>query len=197
MSPFSRSSHTMQAWLTLYLFAAATTATAQEPATFKARPPELEQRSQADWINSRPLKLSELRGQVVVLHFWTFGCINCQHNYPTLKAWQKAFAKKGVTIIGVHTPEMPVERDIQNIRKSAEKNGLAYPIVADLDAKIWKAWGNQMWPSTYLIDKNGFARYRWDGEFSWKKARGAAAMRKKIEQLLAEPAAAEVGSSQQ
>ena len=103
------------------LILAGTAAVAQEPATFKAQAPELEERSQAEWINSKPLKLSQLHGQVVILHFWTFGCINCQHNYPTLKAWQKAFAKKGVTIIGVHTPETSAEHNNQNVRKSAEK----------------------------------------------------------------------------
>ena len=105
---------------------------------------------------------------------------------PTLKAWQTAFSDKGVTIIGVHTPETDRERQIENVRKSVTKNGLKYPIVFDKDAKIWKSWGNQWWPSTYLIDKQGFVRYRWDGEFNWKKAKGDSIMRKKIEQLLAE-----------
>ena len=173
----------------------AAAAGAQQPATFKAQTPELEERSESEWINSKPLKLSELRGQVVVLHFWTFGCINCQHNYPSLKAWQKMFAKRGVTIIGVHTPETAGEREIQNVRKSAEKNGLTYPIVFDKDARTWKTWGNRWWPSTYLIDKNGFVRYRWDGELNWKKAKGAAVMRKKIEQLLAEPGPKPTGRS--
>ena len=95
----------------LIALSTASIAAAQQPATLKARPPELEERLDQEWINSKPLKLSELRGQVVVLHFWTFGCSNCQHNYPTLKAWQTAFSdKKGVTIIGAHTPETDRER---------------------------------------------------------------------------------------
>jgi peroxiredoxin len=174
-------------WMATLAFLFATPAIAQEPATFKAKAPELEERPASEWINSKPLKLAELHGRVVVLHFWTFGCSNCQHNYPTLKAWQKAFAKKGVTIIGVHTPELEPERDIRSVRRSAEKNGLSYPIVFDKDARTWKTWDNRWWPSTYLIDKQGFVRYRWDGEFNWKKAKGAAVMRQKIEQLLAEP----------
>ncbi len=170
----------------LLVLSTASIVAAQQPATSKARPPELEERPEQDWINSKPLKLSELRGQVVVLHFWTFGCSNCQHNYPTLKAWQTAFSGKGVTIIGVHTPETDRERQIENVRKSVAKNGLKYPIVFDKDAKIWKSWHNQWWPSTYLIDKQGFARYRWDGEFNWQNAKGESIMRKRIEQLLAE-----------
>ncbi len=89
-------------------------------------------------------------------------------------------------MIGVHTPETERERNIDNVRKSVEKNGLKYPIVFDKDGRTWKSWDNRWWPSSYLIDKQGFVRYRWDGEFNWKNAKGEAMMRKKIEQLLAE-----------
>lgn len=163
------------------------TAIAQEPATFKAQAPELEKRPQEEWINSKPLKLSELRGHVVVLHFWTFGCINCQHNFRALKTWHEKFSDKGVTLIGVHTPETDQEQDIANVRQSVKNSGLKYPIVFDGDKRTWKTWDNRWWPSTYLIDKQGFVRYRWDGEFNWKKTKGETIMRKKIELLLAEP----------
>jgi len=165
----------------------ASSAQGEQPATLKAKAPELEERSQAEWINSKPLKLSDLRGQVVILHFWTFGCENCQHNFPALKAWHEAYSDKGLTIIGVHTPETAREAKIDNVRKSVKKSGLKYPIVFDKGARTWKTWGNQWWPSTYLIDKQGFVRYRWDGEFNWKNAQGESIMREKIEQLLAEP----------
>jgi peroxiredoxin len=188
----------MQLQISTALLAAlliASNAWAVEPATFKAKAPELEPRGEDEWINSKPLKLSELRGRVVVLHFWTFGCINCQHNYPALKRWQKTFSKRGVTIIGVHTPETSRERKIENVRTSAEENGLKYPIVFDKDASTWKTWGNRWWPCTYLIDKKGFVRYRWDGELNWKKTKGEAIMRKKIEELLAEPGPEDDGKS--
>ncbi len=179
------------AWLgCLILFVAGPSVTArgQQPAVFKARAPELEERSQDAWINSKPLKLADLRGRVVVLHFWTFGCINCIHNQPTYKAWHEKYAPKGVVIIGVHTPETERERKIQNVRESVASRGLKYPIVFDKDAATWKTWDNRWWPSTYLIDKQGFVRYRWDGELNWKGAKGATIMTKKIEQLLAERA---------
>jgi len=153
----------------------------------KGQAPELEERPGEEWINSEPLKLSDLRGKVVVLHFWTHGCINCVHNQPHYKAWHEKFAKKGVTLIGVHTPETEGERQIENVRKSVEEKGLKYPIVIDNDGAIWKAWDNRWWPCTYLIDKKGTVRYRWDGELNWKGAKGEAAMRKKIQELLAEP----------
>jgi hypothetical protein len=61
-----------------------------------------------------------------------------------------------------------------------------YPIAVDGAAKIWNAWGNQFWPSIYLIDKTGYVRYRWDGELNWQKTKGEETMRKRIEELIAE-----------
>src|SRR5580704_1865326 len=84
-------------------------ANAQQPAAFKVEAPELVERPAAEWFNSPPLKLADLRGQVVVLHFWTFGCINCKHNDAAYKAWQAKYAKQGVTMIAVHTPELARE----------------------------------------------------------------------------------------
>jgi peroxiredoxin len=163
---------------------------AQQPAAFKVQAPELVERSAAEWFNSQPLKLADLRGQVVVLHFWTFGCINCKHNDATYRAWQAKYSKQGVTMIAVHTPELAREHDLKRLKKSISDRGLKYPIVVDQDGKIWKSWDNHWWPSIYLIDKQGFARYRWDGELGWKGAKGQAMMEKKIEQLLAEEASA-------
>lgn len=90
-------------------------------------------------------------------------------------------------MIGIHTPELDNERDVATVREKAKKNGLEYPIAIDNDAKVWNAWGNRYWPSTYLIDKQGFVRYRWDGELNWKETKGEEIMRKKIDELLAEP----------
>lgn len=165
----------------------ATRAFGQAPVEINAPALELKEHPKEEWINSKPLKLSDLRGKVVVLHFWTFGCINCIHNQPHYKNWHKTYAEKGVTVIGVHTPETEGERNIDSLRNSVEEKGLKYPIVLDNDKKIWDAWDNRWWPCTYLIDKHGIVRYRWDGELNWKKAKGEAIMRKKIEQLLAEP----------
>jgi peroxiredoxin len=86
----------------------------------------------------------------------------------------------------VHTPETQGERKIESIRKKVKDNGLAYPIAVDNQSKTWQAWSNQYWPSTYLIDKKGNVRYRWDGELKWKEVNGEEVMRKKIEELLAE-----------
>jgi hypothetical protein len=89
-------------------------------------------------------------------------------------------------VIGVHTPESAGEAKIARVRQKVKDNEMKYPIAVDREAKIWNAWGNQWWPSTYLIDKQGFVRYRWDGELNWKETKGEKIMRKKIEELLAE-----------
>jgi peroxiredoxin len=164
--------------------AARNSAQAQEPAAMKIPAPELQ--GIEEWINSKPVQLQDLRGRVVVVHFWTFGCINCIHNYTSYSAWHKDFADKGVTIIGVHTPETDGEKKLDAVRKKVKSNKMTYPIAADTDGKTWAAWGNRWWPSIYLIDKKGNVRYRWDGELNWDKVKGERIMRAKIEELLAE-----------
>ncbi len=157
---------------------------AQQPASMRIEAPELE--GVSEWINTKPLKLADLKGQVVVLHFWTFGCVNCIHNYPCYREWQENFAKKNVTILGVHAPETEGEQKREKIKKKMKENKLTFPVAVDNDLKTWKAWDNRYWPSVYLIDKKGFVRYRWDGELNWKGVKGQEIMKKKIEELLDE-----------
>jgi thiol-disulfide isomerase/thioredoxin len=138
------------------------------------------------WIQSEPLTLAALRGRVVVVHFWTFGCVNCIHNYPAYKAWQERYAGKGVTIVGIHTPEFEQEADVKRVRAKAEQNGLKFPIAVDNHRRNWKNWENRYWPSIYLIDKKGQVRYRWEGELDSATTKGERLMRQKIDELLAE-----------
>jgi thiol-disulfide isomerase/thioredoxin len=149
-----------------------------------ARPgPELPEG--AEWVQGGPLKLADLRGRVVVLHFWTNGCINCIHNYPVYRSWQEKYAGKDLTILGVHTPEFAWEAPAARVRSKARDNGLKFPIVLDPDNKIWRAWGNRYWPSIYLIDKSGQVRYRWEGELHLDTAAGKRFARR-VDELLAE-----------
>jgi thiol-disulfide isomerase/thioredoxin len=136
-----------------------------------------------EWLQSKPLKMASLRGQVVVVHFWTFGCINCIHNYPAYKAWQEKYDGKAVTIVGIHTPEFEGEADVKRVRAKAEQNGLKFPIAVDNASENWKNWKNRYWPSVYLIDKKGQVRYRWEGELDTK---GEKLMRQRIDEFLAE-----------
>jgi peroxiredoxin len=138
------------------------------------------------WVNSAPQTMKELRGRVVVIHFFAFGCINCIHNYPWYREWQDAYDPNKVAIIGIHTPETQAERDVDQLRASVEKNQLKFAVAVDNDKKIWQAWSNSIWPSVYLIDKRGVVRYWWYGELDWQGAGGQHLARKRIDELLAE-----------
>jgi thiol-disulfide isomerase/thioredoxin len=138
------------------------------------------------WVNSEPLTMAGLRGRVVVVHFWTHGCINCIHNYPALKRWQAKYAEKGVTIVGVHTPEFEREKDLERIKVKAKENGLTFAIAVDNDAKTWRAWRNQYWPSVYLVDRRGRVRYHWEGELNYQGQKGEAVLARHLDELLAE-----------
>jgi thiol-disulfide isomerase/thioredoxin len=146
--------------------------------------PEL--RGVDEWINTPPLTLKSLRGKVVVLNFWTFGCINCIHNLPHYKAWVKEYAKEPVVLLGIHTPETDEEHDLDKVKKAVAEKELVYPIAIDNRRETWKAWGNDVWPSVYLIDKRGYVRYWWYGELNWKDAHNENEVRQRIRELLAE-----------
>ncbi len=138
------------------------------------------------WLNSPPLSLRNLRGKVVVLNFWTFGCINCAHNLPHYRSWQASFPQDQVVEVGMHTPETAQEQDLGRLRQVVREKGLTYAIAADNHRANWAAWGNNVWPAVYLVDKQGYVRYWWYGELNWQGATGEQQMRGRIRQLLAE-----------
>ncbi len=139
-----------------------------------------------EWINSAALTLAGLRGKVVVLHFFTFGCINCIHNQPAYKDWYERFSRQGAVVLGIHTPEGTGDRKLENIRKAIQDQAIAYPVAVDNNKENWNAWRNRTWPSVYLIDKEGYVRYWWYGELNWQGAHGEKICREKIAELLAE-----------
>jgi thiol-disulfide isomerase/thioredoxin len=153
------------------------------PAKLSKAAPEFPRNT--EWLQSEPLTLASLRGQVVVVHFWTNGCINCIHNYPVYRAWQEKYAGQAVKILGVHTPEFASEADVVRIRSKARENALKFPIAVDNDSRIWKSWDNHYWPSIYLVDKKGRVRYRWEGELHLREADGQG-FASHIDELLAE-----------
>lgn len=138
------------------------------------------------WVNGKPVALKDLRGRVVLLHFYTFGCINCIHNFPSYKNYQEKFKNRNVSLVGIHTPETPGEKVVETIQKKAEENGFQFPIAVDNGSKNWQAWGNRVWPCVYVIDKRGLVRYWWEGELNWQGAGGEKYIAAKIEELLAE-----------
>jgi peroxiredoxin len=149
-----------------------------------ARAPEI--RGVDDWVNTAPLTLAKLRGKVVVVHFFTFGCINCIHNQPACKDWHNRFSHQYVVVVGVHTPETAGEKNLENVRNSLRQQGIEYPVAVDNKKENWTAWANNMWPSVYLIDKEGYVRYWWYGELNWQGAGGEKLFRTRIAELLAE-----------
>ncbi|HZV74655.1 MAG TPA: cytochrome c biogenesis protein DipZ [Conexibacter sp.] len=119
------------------------------------------------WFNTaggRPLTLAALRGRVVLVDFWTYSCINCLRTLPYLKAWDARYRAQGLTIVGVHTPEFPFEKDAGNVQAAIAREGIRYPVAQDNDMATWNAYGNQYWPAHYFIDARGHVRYAHFGE---------------------------------
>jgi cytochrome c biogenesis protein CcdA/thiol-disulfide isomerase/thioredoxin len=117
-----------------------------------------------EWFNSRPLTIASLRGKVVLVDFWTYSCINCLRTLPHLEAWDAAYRKDGLVIVGVHTPEFAFEHVASNVSAAVKRLGVKYPVVQDNDYATWNAYANQYWPAEYLIDKQGHVRHAHFGE---------------------------------
>ena len=116
------------------------------------------------WLNSEPLTLEELRGQVVLVDFWTYTCVNCIRTFPFLKDWHDKYSDRGLVIVGVHTPEFQFEKSRDNVAQAIERHGLGWPVAQDNDFGTWRAFNNRFWPAKYLLDKDSVIRYRHFGE---------------------------------
>jgi len=116
------------------------------------------------WINSEGLKLRELRGKVVLVEFWTFGCYNCRNVEPHVQEWYRKYSREGFLVIGVHSPEQSYERDLANLTHYVQSHGISYPIAIDNDFTVWNGYGNDAWPALYLVDKHGLIRLQRVGE---------------------------------
>jgi peroxiredoxin len=140
-----------------------------------------------EWINSPPLALAGLRGKVVVFHFFAFQCSNCHNNFPWYRQWFDELAGQPVVMIGIHTPETATEEDNDLLKAALAEHDLKFPVAVDKSKRNWAAWHNGIWPSVYLVDKQGRLRFWWYGELNWQGAGAQTLMRKRIDQLLAEP----------
>ena len=134
------------------------------------------------WINSPPLTLSELRGKVVLIDFWTYSCINCIRTLPYLKNWYHDYKDHGLVIIGVHTPEFEFEKNYDNVKKATVQFGITYPVAMDNNYATWRAYQNSYWPAHYLIDQAGNIRMVHFGEGGYTETEKA------IRELLNMPA---------
>ncbi|MHB1947606.1 MAG: cytochrome c biogenesis protein DipZ [Gammaproteobacteria bacterium] len=116
------------------------------------------------WINSSPLQISQLKGKVVLIDFWTYSCINCLRTLPYIKDWYAKYHDKGFEIIGVHSPEFDFEKNLENVKSAVAQDGIKYPIALDNNFATWRNFNNSYWPAHYLIDKNGNVVYEHFGE---------------------------------
>jgi cytochrome c biogenesis protein CcdA/thiol-disulfide isomerase/thioredoxin len=145
-------------------------------ATSSDEPRAPEFRGIAQWLNTpdgRPLSLAKLRGRVVLVDFWTYSCINCLRTLPHLNAWDAAYRRAGLTIVGVHSPEFAFERVPDNVRSAVKRLGVRYPVALDNDFATWRAYSNDYWPSEYLIDRSGCIRHEHYGEGAYGETESA------------------------
>ncbi|SFK02200.1 thioredoxin family protein [Bradyrhizobium sp. Gha] len=117
-----------------------------------------------NWFNSKPLKIADLRGKVVLVDFWTYGCVNCVNTLPHVTDLYAKYKDKGLVVVGVHTPEFPFERSAANVQAALKRHGITYPVAQDNDSKTWNAYNNQYWPAQYVIDQTGRIVFQHAGE---------------------------------
>jgi thiol-disulfide isomerase/thioredoxin len=145
--------------------------------------PEFTHQQAEEWINSKPLSIKDLKGQVVLIDFWTFDCWNCYRSFPWLNELEKKYAQQGLKVIGVHTPEFDHEKIRANIEAKVKKFKLHHPVMIDNDFSYWRAFNNRYWPAFYLIDQEGKVVYQHVGE-THKDDHRARALEKKLKALL-------------
>jgi thiol-disulfide isomerase/thioredoxin len=109
----------------------------------------------AEWLNAAPLGASDLRGHPVLIEVWTFECSNCLASLPWMKRIAAEYRPLGLIIVGVHTPELPEERDPAGVGRAVGRLGIGYPVMLDADFSYWRALGNHYWPAFYLYDAQG------------------------------------------
>ena len=150
--------------------------------TMETEAPAAPEIASGRWINSEPLTLNSLRGRVVLIEFWTFACYNCRNTLSTIKKWDDRYRDQGLTIVGVHTPELDFERDIDQLRREIAGLGIKYPVVSDNDYSTWKAYRVEAWPTLFVLDKHGRVRWMHVGEGAYSETEEV------IKKLLAEEA---------
>lgn len=138
------------------------------------------------WINSNGIRLKDLRGKVVAVHFYAYQCHNCHANLPLYNDFVEEFGQEDFVMIGIHSPETASERSTENVTNAAKDWKIDYPVAVDTNMETWKTWSNTMWPTIYLIDRDGYLRYWWQGELQWQGATHDKVVRKNIRTLLDE-----------
>jgi thiol-disulfide isomerase/thioredoxin len=126
--------------------------------------PEFTQQDEQQWINSKPLKTKHLKGKVVLVDVWTYGCWNCYRSIPWLNSLEKKFGHDEFTIVGIHTPEFDRETEREKVIEKCEEFKVTHPVMMDNDFAYWKALRNRYWPTFYVADKDGVVQGVFIGE---------------------------------
>ena len=121
------------------------------------------------WFNSKPLSMADLRGKVVLVDFWTYGCVNCVNTLPHVTELYAKYRDRGLVVVGIHTPEFPFERSAGNVQAALKRHGILYPVAQDNDSKTWNAYGNRYWPAQYIVDRNEKIVFQHDGEGQYEQ----------------------------
>jgi peptide-methionine (R)-S-oxide reductase len=143
-----------------------------------------------NWINSEPLTVKSLKGRVVLVEFWTFGCYNCRNTLPFVKRWHERYKDKEFTIVGVHSPEFDEERNVENVRKNVASLGIRFPVITDNDFNTWKSYKVEAWPTIFVLDKSGKIRWQHVGEGAYDETEQV------IQKLIAEKSTSANGSAE-
>lgn len=147
--------------------------------------PDFTQLDTKDWLNSNPLTLESLRGNVVLIDFWTFGCWNCYRSFPWLNDMEARLKDSGLVVVGVHSPEFDHEKNRNAVRNKIKEFELQHAVMIDNDMTYWRAMKNRYWPAFYLIDKQGRIRGVYIGE-THKGDKRATEIERQITKLLKE-----------
>jgi thiol-disulfide isomerase/thioredoxin len=123
----------------------------------------------SNWFNSAPLTMAGLRGKVVLVDFWTYGCSNCVNTLPHVTELYAKYRDRGLVIVGVHTPEFPFERSAANVQAALKRHGITYPVAQDNDSRTWDAYHNQYWPAQYIVDQSGRIVFQHEGEGQYEQ----------------------------
>jgi thiol-disulfide isomerase/thioredoxin len=123
-----------------------------------------------EWLNSEPLGLSDLRGHVVIVDFWTLTCINWLRTLPYVRAWSQAYRDDGLIVVGIHTPEFSFEHDLDRVHQAAKERRIVYPVAVDNDYAVWMAFDNHYWPALYFVDAEGTIRDQHLGEGRYEQS---------------------------
>jgi thiol-disulfide isomerase/thioredoxin len=138
-------------------------------------------------LNSPPLTAPDLRGKVVLVNFWTYTCINWLRQLPYVRAWAEQYEDDGLIVLGVHTPEFDVERDLDNVRRAVKDLHVDHPVAIDNDYAVWDAFGNRYWPALYFVDAHGRIRHHRFGEGDYEQSEAT------IQRLLTEAGVGGIG----